>query len=85
MQSRYQADDQHRVFYYYAHGHHKFDKNWDLRVGMIASNAKRDTTNVEAGTKTKQPGRWVQLTYKQVQLQNPGTYSIVADYRYEGA
>ena len=85
MQSRYQADDQHRVFYYYAHGHHKFDKNWDLRAGMIASNAKRDPTNEAAGTKNKQPGRWVQLTYKQAQLQNPGTYSIVADYRYEPA
>lgn len=85
MQSRYQADDQHRVFYYYAHGHHKFDKNWDLRAGMIASNAKRDPTNEAAGTKTKQPGRWVQLQYKQAELQHPGTYDIVADYGYEPA
>ena len=85
MQSRYQADDQHRVFYYYAHAHHKFDKNWDLRAGMIASNAKRDATNPEAGSKTKQPGRWLQLQYKEAQLQNPGTYDIVADYRYEPA
>ena len=85
MKSRFQADDQHRVFYYYAHGHHKFDKNWDLRAGMIASNAKRDSENPLAGTKTKQPGRWVQLQYKRADIQNPGTYDIVADYRYEPA
>ena len=92
MKSRYQdVDAQHRVFYYYAHGHHKFDKNWDLRVGMIASNAKRGSDfpygdiTVHPGTKTKQPGRWIQLQYKDAQAQNPGTYDIVADYRYEPA
>ncbi|MCH3958135.1 MAG: hypothetical protein LKE51_00655 [Selenomonas sp.] len=33
MASRYQDPDQGRVFYYYAHAHHKFDQNWDLRGG----------------------------------------------------
>ena len=58
--SRYQNADQGRVFYYYTHEHHKFDKNWDLRLGIINSNAERASTAI-AGTKTKQPGRWLQL------------------------
>lgn len=85
MASRYQSQDQNRVFYYYAHAHHKFDRNWDLRVGTINSNAKRDADNAVAGTKTKKPGRWVQLQYKKADLRNPGTYDITADYRYEPA
>jgi hypothetical protein len=84
MASRYQDPDQGRVFYYYTHAHHKFDNNWDLRVGIINSNAKRDDTAL-AATKTKQPGRWIQLKYKGSDLQNPGTYAITATYRYEPA
>ena len=85
MASRYQDPDQGRVFYYFAHAHHKFDKNWDLRAGMINSNAKRDPSNATAGTKTKQPGRWLQLQYKGADLRYPGTYGITATYRYEPA
>ena len=83
MASRYQ-DPSHRVFSYYAHAHHSFDHNWDLRVGTINSNAKRDNTEI-AGTKTKSPGRWIQLQYKNADLQKPGSYAITADYRYEPA
>ena len=85
MASRYQDPDQGRVFYYYAHAHHKFDKNWDLRAGIINSNADRDPSNAVAGTKTKQPGRWLQLQYKGANLQAPGSYGITATYRYEPA
>ena len=84
MESRYQDPDK-RFFSYYAHGHYKFDDNWDLRVGMINSNAHRDPNNPVAGTKSKNPGRWVQLQYKNADLQKPGSYSITADYRYEPA
>ena len=84
MASRYQDPDQGRVFYYYTHAHHKFDQNWDLRVGIINSNAKRDNTAV-AGTKTKHPGRWVQLQYKGANLSAPKSYGITLDYRYEPA
>ena len=84
MASRYQDPDQGRVFYYYAHAHHKFDKNWDLRVGLINSNAERNNTAV-AGTKTKQPGRWIQVQYKGANLSVPKSYGITLDYRYEPA
>lgn len=84
MPSRYQNADQGRVFYYYTHAHHKFDKNWDLRLGIINSNAERASTAI-AGTKTKQPGRWLQLQYKGANLQAPGSYGITATYRYEPA
>jgi len=83
MESRFQDPDK-RVFSYYAHGHYKFDDNWDLRVGMINSNAKR-ADNPTAGRATKKPGRWVQLQYKNADLQKPGSYAITADYRYEPA
>ena len=85
MASRYQDPNQGRVFYYYTHAHHKFDKNWDLRAGIISSNAQRDPSNATAGTKTKQPGRWLQLQYKGAELQSPGSYGITATYRYEPA
>ena len=68
MPSRFQDPDK-RVFSYYTHAHYKFDDNWDLRVGLINSNAKRDPDNPVAGTKTKKPG----------------SYAITADYRYEPA
>lgn len=84
MASRYQDPDQGRVFYYYAHAHHRFDNNWKVRVGLINSDAKRDDTEI-AGTKTKQPGRWMQLDYKGTNLQAPGSYGITATYRYEPA
>jgi len=84
MASRYQDPDQGRVFYYYTHAHHKFDNNWNLRVGVINSDAKRDDT-ATASTKTKQPGRWVQFQYKGSDLQAPGSYGITATYRYEPA
>lgn len=84
MESRYQNPDQDRVFYYYAHAHHKFDRNWDLRVGSIYSNADR-AHNQFAASKTKSPGRWVQLQYKNADIQQKGSYSITADYRYEPA
>lgn len=84
MASRYQNPDQGRVFYYYTHAHHKFDNNWDLRVGIINSNAERDNTAV-AYTKTKAPGRWLQLQYKGANLQDPGSYGVTATYRYEPA
>jgi len=84
MASRYQDPDQGRVFYYYTHAHHNFDNNWDLRAGVINSNAKRDDT-ATAATKTKQPGRWVQLQYKGANPQAPGSYGITATYRYEPA
>lgn len=84
MASRGQDPAQGRVFYYYTHAHHKFDKNWDLRVGLINSNAKRDNT-VSAGAQTKHPGRWIQLEYKGIDLQKPGSYGVTADYRYEPA
>ncbi len=84
MASRYQSTDQGRVFYYYTHAHHKFDNNWDLRAGIISSDAKRADTAL-AATKTKQPGRWLQVQYKGPDLQSPGTYGITADYRYEPA
>lgn len=85
MQSRYQDPDQGRVFYYYGHAHHRFDKNWDLRAGLIASNAKRDPSNPVASTKSKHPGRWLQLLYKGEDLQRPGSYGIKLTYRYEPA
>ena len=84
MASRYQDTDQHRVFSYYTNAHYKFDHNWDLRAGIINSNSHRADTAV-AGTKTKKPGRWLQLQYKEANLQKPGSYSITADYRYEPA
>lgn len=84
MASRYQDPDQGRVFYYYTHAHHKFDNNWDLRAGIINSNAQRDNTAL-AATKTKAPGRWLQLQYKGPDLQKPGSYGITATYRYEPA
>lgn len=84
MASRYQDPSQGRVFYYYAHAHHKFDNNWDLRAGSIASNAKRDNTAI-AQTKTKQPGRWVQLQYKGCDLNVPNSYAVTATYRFEPA
>lgn len=84
MASRFQDPDK-RVFSYYAHAHYKFDDNWDLRIGTINSNAKRDPDNPIASTKTKKPGRWIQLQYKNADLQKPGSYSITADYRYEPA
>jgi len=84
MASRYQDPNQGRVLYYYTHAHHNFDNNWDLRAGIINSDAKRDDTAI-AATKTKQPGRWIQLQYKGADLQSPGTYGITADYRYEPA
>lgn len=85
MESRFQDPDQGRVFYYYAHGRHTFDKNWTMRAGVINSNAKRDPDNPVAGTKTKSPGRWLQLQYKGAKLQDPGSYGITATYRYEPA
>ena len=84
MASRYQNPDQGRVFYYYAHAHHKFDQNWDLRVGLINSNAERNNTAL-AGTKTKQPGRWIQVQYKGAKVSVPNSYGITLDYRYEPA
>ncbi len=84
MASRYQDPDD-RVFYYYVHGHHKFDDNWDVRAGTIYSNSHRDPNNAVAGTKTKSPGRWLQVQYKNADIQKPGSYSVVADYRYEPA
>ena len=84
MASRYQDPDQGRVFYYYTHAHHKFDQNWDLRAGIINSNADRNNT-AAAGTKTKHPGRWVQLQYKGSNLSVPKSYGITLDYRYEPA
>ena len=56
-----------------------------MRIGAINSNAKRDPDNPDAGKKTKKPGRWVQLQYKNADLQKPGSYAITADYRYEPA
>jgi len=89
MASRYQDPSQGRVLYYYTHAHHKFDTNWDLRAGIINSDAKRDDTTpakaATSATKTKQPGRWIQLQYKGSNLQSPGSYGITADYRYEPA
>lgn len=85
MASRYQDPDQGRVFYYYAHARHRFDSNWQVRAGLIDSNAKRDPSNSLAGTKTKQPGRWLQLDYKGAKLNQPGSYGITATYRYEPA
>lgn len=84
MASRFQDPDQGRVFYYYTHAHHKFDQNWDLRAGIINSNADRNNT-AAAGTKTKHPGRWVQLQYKGSNLSVPKSYGITLDYRYEPA
>ena len=84
MASRYQNPDQGRVFYYYAHAHHKFDQNWDLRVGLINSNAERNNMAL-AGTKTKQPGRWIQVQYKGAKVSVPNSYGITLDYRYEPA
>ena len=83
MESRYQDPDD-RVFSYYTHAHYKFDNNWDLRAGTINGNANR-ADNPTAGTKTKKPGRWLQLQYKNADLQKPGSYAITADYRYEPA
>ncbi|SFI10421.1 hypothetical protein SAMN04487861_1154 [Selenomonas ruminantium] len=85
MASRYQDPDQGRVLYYFVHGHHVFDKNWQVRAGLINSNAKRDSSNPDAGTKTKQPGRWLQVQYKGADLSKPGSYGITATYRYEPA
>lgn len=84
MASRYQDPGQGRVFYYYSHAHHKFDNNWDVRAGIINSNAKRDDTAL-AGTKTHQPGRWLQLQYKGANIKYPNTYGITLDYRFEPA
>ena len=84
MESRFQDPDK-RFFSYYAHGHYKFDDNWDLRIGAINSNSKRDPNNPDANTKTKKPGRWIQLQYKNADIKKPGSYSITADYRYEPA
>lgn len=84
MASRYQDPTQGRVLYYFAHGKHVFDKNWQVRAGLINSNAKRDNT-AEAGSKTKQPGRWLQVQYKEANLLQPGSYGITATYRYEPA
>ncbi len=83
MASRYQ-DPSKDVFYYFAHAHHKFDNNWDLRVGAIDSDSKRDNTAI-AQTKTHQPGRWVQLQYKNCDPNIKNSYAITADYRYEPA
>lgn len=85
MASRYQDPDQGRVFYYYAHAHHKFDNNWGIRAGIINSNAKRDPNNAVAGTKTKHPGRWLQIDYKGAKLDKPNTYGVTLTYRYEPA
>ena len=85
MASRYQDPDQGRVLYYFVHGHHVFDKNWQVRAGLINSNAKRDSSNPDAGSKTKQPGRWLQVQYKGADLNRPGSYGITATYRYEPA
>lgn len=85
MASRYQDPDQGRVFYYYAHGHHKFDDNWAVRAGIINSNAKRDPANAEAGTKTKSPGRWLQVNYKGADISKPNSYGVTMTYRYEPA
>ena len=84
MATRYQDPDQGRVFYYYTHAHHKFDNNWSVRAGIINSNARRNNTP-EAGTKTKSPGRWLQIDYKGAKLDKPNTYGITLDYRYEPA
>ncbi|SHK24572.1 hypothetical protein SAMN05216582_10121 [Selenomonas ruminantium] len=85
MASRYQDPDQGRVFYYYAHAHHKFDHNWGVRAGIINSNAKRDPNNAVASTKTKHPGRWLQIDYKGAKLDKPNTYGVTLTYRYEPA
>lgn len=85
MASRYQDPDQGRVFYYYAHASHRFDSNWQVRAGLINSNADRNPASTLAGTKTKQPGRWLQLNYKGAKLNQPGSYGITATYRYEPA
>lgn len=85
MASRYQDPDQGRVFYYYAHAHHKFDNNWGVRAGIINSNAKRDPNNAVASTKTKHPGRWLQIDYKGAKLDKPNTYGVTLTYRYEPA
>lgn len=85
MASRYQDPNQGRVLYYFVHGHHVFDKNWQVRAGLINSNAKRDSSNPDAGSKTKQPGRWLQVQYKGADLNRPGSYGITATYRYEPA
>ena len=84
MASRYQDPSQGRVLYYFVHGKHAFDKNWQVRAGLISSNAKRDDT-AAAGSKTKQPGRWLQVQYKGANLSQPGSYGITATYRYEPA
>lgn len=77
MRGRGQVED--RVLYYFAHGHHKFDDNWDLRAGIINSNAQR----LEGVNRTKKPGQWLQLQYKNADVNKPGSYAITADYRYE--
>ena len=84
MASRYQDPDQGRVFYYYAHAHHKFDNNWGIRAGLINSNAKRNDSP-EAGSKTKSPGRWLQVDYKGAKLDKPNSYGVTLTYRYEPA
>lgn len=85
MASRYQDPDQGRVFYYYAHALHKFDNNWNVRAGIINSNAKRDPNNAVASNKTKHPGRWLQLNYKGANLDKRNSYGIALTYRYEPA
>jgi hypothetical protein len=84
MASRFQQTDQNRVFYYYIHGSHKFDKNWLVRGGIIHSNAKSISKAINNQKDASHiPGLWFDLQYKNIDLQKPGTYDIWAEYRRE--
>ncbi|MBO6204359.1 MAG: hypothetical protein J6O13_12605 [Selenomonas sp.] len=78
-----------RNMYYYIHGHHVFDKNWQVRAGIMHSNAKSipngvvDIATGEAKNASKVPGLWLGVQYKAIDLQKPGTYDLWATYRRE--
>ena len=86
MTSRYQDNKKkNHVLYYYAHAGYKFDDNWKIHGGIINSNAKMiDHPWGEGGPNpTTSPGYWFNVWYKNIDLQNPGTYDIWATYRKE--
>ena len=86
MTSRYQDDKRkNHVLYYWAHAGYKIDDNWKIHGGIINSNAKMiDHPWGEDGPNpTTSPGYWFNVWYKNIDLQQPGTYDIWATYRKE--
>ncbi len=86
MTSRYQDEKRkNHVLYYYAHAGYKFNDDWKIHGGIINSNAKMidHPWGDDGPSVSKTPGYWMNVWYKNPDMQKPGTYDIWATYRKE--